>query len=170
MKPGGSKIKGHNFERKVAKILSNWWGVKDSFVRTPGSGAYAKFVGDDLKERLRCDLITPKEFPFIVECKCVESFEFHLLLQDFEKSIFKKWMDELEEKINKLNVSYKPMLIFSRNRWKTFIALRKKDYIDFKMNLSKKIVLEVGQKSYVLFLLNDFIKEVSKNILIKNGK
>ena len=163
MKPIGRKIKGYNFERKVAKMLSDWWGVENSFVRTPGSGAYAKFVGEDLKERLRGDLITPREFPFFVECKCVEAFEFHLLLQSFEKSLFKNWFDELEKKCK----DYYPMLVFSRNRWKVFVCIRGCDLQKLRVNIDRKMVLGVGEKEYVFCLLEEFLKSVSPEI-VKN--
>ena len=157
MKPVGRKVKGHNCERKVAKMLSDWWGERDSFVRTPGSGAYARFVGEDLKDRLRGDLITPKEFPFFVECKCVEAFEFHLLLQSFEKSLFKNWFDEMEKKCR----NYYPMLIFSRNRWKVFVCVREGDLQKLGISVNKRMTLDVGERRYVFCLLEDFLSCVS---------
>lgn len=39
MKPGGGKSKGGAFERLICKRMSEWWGDKDAFWRSPGSGA-----------------------------------------------------------------------------------------------------------------------------------
>ncbi len=39
MKAGGGKAKGGAFERKICKMMSEWWGDKDAFWRSPGSGA-----------------------------------------------------------------------------------------------------------------------------------
>jgi hypothetical protein len=157
MKPGGSKIKGHRFERKIAHMLSEWWGHPGSFVRTPGSGAYAQYTGEDLKERLRGDLITPREFPFFIECKCVEKFEFHHLLENFDSSIFKRWFDALVKKSGK----FYPLLIFSRNRWDVFMCMREDHYLSLKLNIPVRMILKVGNESYVFFLMKTFLACVS---------
>jgi hypothetical protein len=63
-----SKAKGGRFERKIAEILNERFKTKD-FCRTPGSGAFA--TTHTLPEHLKIygDLITPKSFKFIIECK-----------------------------------------------------------------------------------------------------
>ncbi len=63
-----SRAKGAAFENKVAKILNNRFNTSE-FSRTPGSGAFATThkLPDHLK--LHGDLITPKNFKFIIECK-----------------------------------------------------------------------------------------------------
>ncbi len=45
MKPGGGKSKGATFERSICKQLDTWWGEKDAFWRTPGSGARGTVSG-----------------------------------------------------------------------------------------------------------------------------
>ena len=64
-----SKRKGSTFERKIAKLLNERFDTKE-FSRTPGSGAFAT-SHRNLPEHLRIqgDLITPSNFPFVVECK-----------------------------------------------------------------------------------------------------
>ena len=63
-----SRTKGNTFERKVCSLLNDRFKTTD-FVRTPGSGAFATThsLPDHLK--LWGDLITPKNFKFIIECK-----------------------------------------------------------------------------------------------------
>jgi hypothetical protein len=63
-----SKAKGGRFERKVADMLNKRFNTSD-FCRTPGSGAFA--TTHSLPEYLKIygDLITPKGFKFIIECK-----------------------------------------------------------------------------------------------------
>ena len=63
-----SRTKGNTFERKVCSLLNDRYKTTD-FVRTPGSGAFATThsLPDHLK--LWGDLITPKNFKFIIECK-----------------------------------------------------------------------------------------------------
>ena len=63
-----SKAKGNRFENKIAKSLNERFNTKE-FCRTPGSGAFA--TTHKLPEYLKVygDLITPKDFKYIVECK-----------------------------------------------------------------------------------------------------
>ena len=63
-----SRTKGNTFERKVAKILNDRFNTTD-FCRSPGSGAFA--TTHKLPEHIQVygDLITPKDFKFIIECK-----------------------------------------------------------------------------------------------------
>ena len=58
--------KGNELERKVAKMLSDWAGVK--FMRTPSSGAIHNFKD----KRVVSDIVAPLSignFPFSIECK-----------------------------------------------------------------------------------------------------
>lgn len=63
-----SKAKGGRFERKISEMLNKRFNTTD-FCRTPGSGAFATThkLPDHLK--IYGDLITPKNFKFIIECK-----------------------------------------------------------------------------------------------------
>ncbi len=160
MRPGGGKYKGHNFELKVAKLLSNWWGKKGSFQRTPLSGGWSKLsnASKDIADRVRGDLICPDKFPFFIECKKDESFEFHLMLQDYNKSKFNTWWTTLIGKAKK--TSYKPMLIFSRDYWKIFVAIYKKDYDELGIkNCCRFIFYSNKGEKIVIFPFDDFIKQ-----------
>lgn len=63
-----SRTKGNTFERKVCKILNEHFKTTD-FNRSPGSGAFANThkLPDYLK--VYGDLLTPKNFKYIIECK-----------------------------------------------------------------------------------------------------
>lgn len=63
-----SKPKGNAFENKIATLLNERFNTTD-FCRSPGSGAFA--TTHKLPEHLKIygDLITPKDFKFIIECK-----------------------------------------------------------------------------------------------------
>jgi len=70
------KRKGNTFERTVAKHFNVRFGTKD-FCRTPGSGAFAtshKHLPEHI--RVRGDLITPKNFKYIIECKAGYTMHF----------------------------------------------------------------------------------------------
>lgn len=63
-----SKNKGNKFERDVAKILNETFNTTE-FIRSPGSGAFATTHSLPDHMKMSGDLITPKNFPFIIECK-----------------------------------------------------------------------------------------------------
>jgi len=60
--------KGNTFENKIAKLFNEVFETTE-FMRSPGSGAFA--TTHKLPEHLKIsgDLITPKNFKFIIECK-----------------------------------------------------------------------------------------------------
>jgi hypothetical protein len=63
-----SRTKGNRFENKIAKKLNERFNTEE-FCRSPGSGAFA--TTHKLPEYLKVygDLITPKNFKYIIECK-----------------------------------------------------------------------------------------------------
>lgn len=63
-----SRSKGNTFERKICALLNNRFNTTE-FCRSPGSGAFA--TTHSLPDYLKVygDLITPKNFKFIIECK-----------------------------------------------------------------------------------------------------
>ena len=83
------KEKGNNFERKVAKLLSDWAGSK--FMRTPSSGAIHNFND----KRVVSDIVAPLSignFPFSIECKNVEcSWEWSTLLEGTSMTLNAHW-------------------------------------------------------------------------------
>lgn len=79
----GGKLKGSGFERKVAKLLTDWWnkgGLEGEFYRTPASGGL-RWVnrGDTIG-----DICTPEGFSCTIECKNTESWKYSEL---FTKTI-----------------------------------------------------------------------------------
>ncbi len=115
-KPVNGKKKGNGFERKVAKMLSDWSG--HPFHRTPMSGAL-HWSND---KRVVSDIVPPQElkWPFSVECKNVESsWEFNTLLES-TCLFWKHWTQAQEDAIRENMV---PILVFTKNYRNVFIAL-----------------------------------------------
>jgi Holliday junction resolvase len=106
-----SRTKGHNFERKIAEILNNRLKTTE-FMRTPGSGAYA--TTHKLPEHLKIggDLITPKDFPYLIECK--KGYQFKVSDLFNHESEFFGIIYKLEAEAKKYNKS--PLLIFQQDR------------------------------------------------------
>lgn len=123
-----SKKKGDVFERKIAKILGDWWGVP--FSRTPQSGgaswgAQNNAVGDILPP------ITAG-FPLVIECKHRENWTIeNVLLNNKEPHT---WWEQVIR--DSMKVDKVPCLIFTRNRANTFVALpyRLEVYKDIRDN------------------------------------
>ena len=63
-----SKAKGSRFERKIAEFLNKRFNTTD-FCRTPGSGAFATTHSLPGHLKIYGDLVTPKNFRYIIECK-----------------------------------------------------------------------------------------------------
>lgn len=108
--------KGKEYERHVAKILSEWCGFP--LIRTPMSGAWQGTAGDIIPKNKSDD------FPFTVECKKTEAWCMEQLLAN--TGPFAEWVQQAVEGVAKdiehgRNV-YTFMLIFSRNRKPDYIA------------------------------------------------
>ena len=111
----GSKSKGSNFELKIAKQLTTWWGA--TFHRVPGSGSL--HWGSD--NRVAGDIVPPQglDFPFVVECKKHEGWTLdNVLLNTGEP---KTWWAQVVT--DSRRVKQVPMLIFSRNRAKEYVMV-----------------------------------------------
>ena len=110
-----AKTKGASFERRIAKSLGEWWGVK--FYRTPQSG------GSHLKEgyELAGDIATPAdEFRLHIECKNQESWTIHGLMTSAKSAVWKWW----DQTLNDCPVDRVPVLIFTRNHLPAFIMMQ----------------------------------------------
>ena len=113
MKPKSAKQKGKNFERDIAKALGKAFNCKDTR-RTPCSGAIDTFPGDICK--------LPKEIDdFIIECKKQERMN----LWD--------WLAQAEREAGRKT----PVLIFSRNRSKTYAVMEFNDWLNILLEARK---------------------------------
>lgn len=157
----GSKSKGSNFERQIAKTLSRYFfGVDDRLKRTPLSGGFSKsYKGDifeDLSVKISDDPVisnTP-QWPFSVECKKQEvPLDIPSLLSD--NSVFWKFWDQCSSQIKGTPEAGKiPMLIFSKNNIKPMVCLPAE--ILMSISLVPKNFIET--KNVVIFKLEDFLK------------
>lgn len=111
-----SSDKGKDYERHVAKILSEWCGFP--LIRTPMSGAWQGTAGDIIPKNKTDD------FPFTVECKKQESWCMEQWLSG--SGPFHDWVQQAVDGVAKdiehgRNV-HTFMLIFSRNHKPDYIA------------------------------------------------
>lgn len=151
------KVKGNGFERQVAKLLSDWAGVK--FMRTPASGAIHNFKD----KRVVSDIVPPLSvgnFPFSIECKKVEcSWELSVLLGGTSQTIQKHWKQCVDD-ANQENLA--PLLIFSKNFRDIYGVMRRVDWVTAKVDVTPRLELEVGDGfPLVIFRLKDFLSAIS---------
>lgn len=126
-----SKQKGSNYERKVAKLLSSWWGSE--FHRTPASGGLR--WGED--NNVAGDIVTPPSanFPYVIECKNREGgWTLESIVLD--KHDIKNWWAQVVADARRVKKT--PVLIFTRNRAEDFIMLPFKEDMYQKLEENDK--------------------------------
>ena len=124
-----SKRKGSAFENDISKMLNTTYNT-EQFARTPGSGAWMgrtnsakkSGVAQEAQDTLRGDLITPKDFPYIIECKNYEdSPAYHRIIQGPDSKL-DGWLNEVEFDANEAGLQ--PMLWFKTTRKGSFVAVK----------------------------------------------
>ena len=99
--PSKQKAKGSNWERDVARFLSDLY--QESFIRAPGSGAYVGGTNTVRKEVLhegqirgfKGDIVPGESFYKLnIECKFYADFPFHQLLSGSCR-VLEEWLDQL---------------------------------------------------------------------------
>lgn len=110
-----SKNKGATFERKVAKILQEYWSQVSpgcSFRRTPGSGGWARSGGNLDKFGSAGDCVCDDTtFPWCLEMKHYASYDVEKLLNGKNATIM-QWWDQADGETPE---GKSPLLIMKRN-------------------------------------------------------
>ena len=140
-----SKRKGSSFERKIAKTFNERLGTKE-FSRTPGSGAFAtshKNLPDHL--RIQGDLITPSEFPFVVECKNGYDVQIDDLFK--RKSDFHSFVKQAQGDAKSAKKEW--MVVYQKTRRMALVIVGKPYSVSPELSLSGK---------YFIYPLDEFLK------------
>ena len=163
-----SRSKGSEYERKIARILGEWW--EEDFHRTPMSG------GLHWKEdnRVAGDIVTPPDsvYPFCTECKKRNGWEMDQLLKG--TGDIEKWWSQSVGDADR--VGLRPVLIFAKNFSPDYLMLDldvfldctkgRCQWIDFPfltINPNSSIKYD---KARIVCKLEDFISSVSKEEVI----
>ena len=126
----GAKAKGSGFERKVAKMLTEWWqtgNLEGEFYKTPASGGLRWEKRPDTIG----DICTPEGFTQTIECKCREDWEYSQFIEKGKlgKDNLYAWLKQAcdeAERANKL-----PWLILKKNYHKPLLICA---YVDKPSN------------------------------------
>lgn len=143
-----SRTKGNTFERKVAGILNEHFKTTE-FCRSPGSGAFATV--HKLPEHLNLggDLLTPKDFPYLIECK--KGYDFKVADLFNPKSKFMEIIEKLE--VEALRHKKSPLLIFQQDRQNILVVKA-----SFASIIPPQNRVELMYCSKVVMTLDDFLK------------
>ena len=157
------KAKGNAFERKIAKMFSEWSGVK--FIRTPMSGAIHNFKD----KRVVSDIVPPLvlgNFPFSIECKNVVcSWEFSSMLEGTSQTLGAHW-DQCCKDANQEGLL--PWLIFTKNFRGIYSAMKKSDFKKLKVNLANYIEIHTAKLNpVIIFNFSEFLSKVSCETVLK---
>lgn len=119
-----SRIKGASFERTIAKILQEHYGIE--FVRTPQSGGFAKNAKK--AEGFRGDIVPADDSISIklhVECKNTKTWS------------LPKWFEQAESDAPKDKI---PVVVFHKhNTSKNYIALSLEDFCKLVKTIKEEI-------------------------------
>lgn len=129
-----SKAKGDTYERKIAKKMTEWTGLK--FERVPASGGLHWKEDNRVYGDIVCNV---EDFPFVIELKCRESWNMDSLINGSKE--VEKWWKQVTA--DATATGKEPMVIFTRNRQPDYLMLKvdslnsllTRDTYDFYMEL-----------------------------------
>lgn len=150
--------KGGDFERKIAKVMTEWTGVK--FERVPASGGLHWKKDNRVYGDIVCNDPT---FPFVVECKNRQSWNMDALIKG-NKAVEKWWAQ-----VNKdaTDTQLTPMLIFTRNQQPDYIMLTAECFAEGLIEMSSGsdpdfwMSVRVGGELVHIFNLEEFMEQVT---------
>jgi len=155
-----SRRKGANFERQLAKLFNSKFKTKE-FARTPGSGAFA--TTHDLPEHIAIygDLITPKEFIFVIEAKSGYNINIFDLFK--ENNELDKFIRQAKRDSKNNNKDW--LLIYKKTRNKPIVITKLKKFHQY---LKDKEV-NIPNKQISLYLLDDILNLPTEIFLYKDN-
>ena len=142
-----SKIKGGVYEAKIAKLLTNEFGVE--FRRVPLSGSI---------DYLKGDVWTPHAtawWPYAVYCKHYKDIHWNNLLTSRTTDMLQFWRQTLREAEV---MKKKPLLIFRWNRSKDFAAF------DDDLEVPHYVEVKSFGCHFKITKLDDWLSEIKKII------
>ena len=155
-----SRTKGNSFERKVATILNDHFNTTE-FMRSPGSGAFS--TTHNLPEHLKFsgDLITPKNFRFIIECK--KGYNKENLGSAFnEKSDLLNFIRQADRDARKIHKEF--LVVFQQDR-KDILCIFNNNtnvFLSCKAAAIDHLILTVGKESYLMCRLQELLEYTRK--------
>ena len=155
-----SKAKGHNFERKIAGLFNDKFQTTE-FAKTPGSGAFATTHTLPKHLQIYGDLITPKEFRFVIECK--KGYNKENIGSAFKPdSMLNQFIEQSERDAEKSGKE--PMLILEQDRKSALTITRRGNVFQGFLSSFNYVMVYIAVKresntikEYNIILLSDIL-------------
>lgn len=157
--PNPQKAKGSNWERDVARFLSDHYN--ESFIRSPGSGAYVGGINQKRKDFLdegqirtfKGDIVPGESFGHLnSECKFYKDFPFHQLFQG-KNSSFDEWIEQCMDVADDGDVN---ILFMKFNNKGKYVALQLPDNKTHILGLIQSNFFQYQSQHYGIWLIMDF--------------
>lgn len=113
------KEKGNVFERKIAKIMTEWTGIK--FERVPASGGLHWKKDNRVYGDIVCN---DPEFPLVIECKNRQAWSMDALITGSAE--VKKWWQQVKGDAEA--TGKKPVVIFTRNQRPVYVMVYQRQF------------------------------------------
>ena len=171
-----SRSKGKRGEYGVAQELSDWFGVKESFLPQSSSGA-GKRIGQP------GDIVTPMNFLLCLEIKNVENWNLTQILNSKGRrntgalQLFWKFWEQCNEACEDYNnkkhdtqIEKSPALIFTKNQEDFFIMIHNYHFLELDLTLpSNNLCLQSDYDNgfFYILTLHEFLSYNPKEKLIK---
>ena len=111
-----SRNKGANFERAIATRLRQWLGEDWEVKRNPTDRQNGKAGAGEF------EIVGPHQFPYAIECKAHESFDYGQLFRNPVTGPFLGFWEQAVEQA--ASAEKDPMLILKRNSGPVLVALK----------------------------------------------
>tara|TARA_R100000664_G_scaffold794_2_gene2334 strand:+ start:535 stop:1035 length:501 start_codon:yes stop_codon:yes gene_type:complete len=111
----GSRNKGANFERQVARLLRKWLGDDWEVKRNPTDRQNGKAGAGEF------EIVGPYTFPFAIECKAHESFDYSQLFRVPATGPFSGFWEQASKQAQ--SADKMPMLILKKNNGPVLCAM-----------------------------------------------
>lgn len=115
-----SRNKGATFERAIAKKLREWLGDDWEVKRNPTDRQKGKTGAGEF------EIVGPFDFPFAIECKAHESFEYSQLFKIPVSGPFESFWDQAKRQAEAAEKA--PLLVFKRNNGPVLVAVSCKGF------------------------------------------
>tara|TARA_R100000005_G_scaffold96148_1_gene81018 strand:- start:1169 stop:1657 length:489 start_codon:yes stop_codon:yes gene_type:complete len=115
-----SRNKGANFERAIARKIREWLGEDWEVKRNPTDRQKGKAGAGEF------EIVGPFEFPFAIECKAHESFDYSQLFRVPVTGPFESFWKQAKNQAEAAEKA--PLLIFKRNNGPVLVALNWKGF------------------------------------------
>ena len=155
------KTKGNKAERKVAGLLTEWWGGE--FRRMPNSGAL-RWNGAFWTYG---DIVPPEDFPAVAEVKHHRHIDFQPVITGTPQkdNILGFWNQVCEDArscYRETGVYVEPMLIAKKDFVPEYIGMRLEFLAGLQLNVRALYIVRPDLISFGILSLGDFLTIVSK--------